>query len=316
MKSVVLLVLVGLLGTNAQILNVVELARSLGATTLVSYLEVTGLNSTLATTGGGNAYTVFGPSNAAFANLPDDVRNSLSNVTVLTDVLKYHVIGGGIAYSSSLINGQLVQSLNEKNIRINIYTPPAGKIITASGSPVSVADQNATNGVIHVVDKVMLPPAGNVVDIVSSTAIFSTLLTAVNTAEMASVLAGGPFTVFAPTNAAFSGVSNLDELLQDKEKLKKILQYHVVSDAVLYSYGLTNGATVNTLADQMVTVTIANNIVKVNDATVTSPDLTVTNGVIHTIDKVLIPDLTGSGSISVVGRVSVLVAVLLGLFLH
>merc|ERR1712170_256649 len=181
----------------AQDKNLVELATSLGATTLVDLLVKAELNDTIAT---GGDFTVFGPTNDAFAALPADLVDELNkNKTALQEVLKYHVVSGKVA-SSAVQNDVLVDSLSTGNkIRTNVYGTST-KTITATGSKVTVADQMATNGYIHVVEKVMLAPSGNIVDYVSGESTLSTLLNAVTRADLGGLLGGaGPFTLFAPT---------------------------------------------------------------------------------------------------------------------
>lgn len=300
--------------TSAQDKNLVELAKSLGATTLVSFLEKAGLNDTIAT---GGPFTVFGPTNDAFAALPSDLVNDLNNnMTLLQETLKYHVINAKVM-SGSVENDKLVDSLSTGNkIRTNVYgTNP--KVITATGSKVTVADQEATNGVIHVVSKVMLPPSGNIVAYVSGNSDFSTLLKAVTTADLGGTLGGdGPFTLFAPNNAAFAKLdqNELNKILADKPRLTSLLKSHLVSGTV-YSSGLSDGMKVESAeSGQPITVKIANGVVSVNDAKVTKADESVTNGVIHVIDTVIVPRDTSSASAVSVSMALMIFAAFLGVF--
>ncbi len=133
----------------------------------------------------------------------------------------------------------------------------------------------------------------NIVEVASSNDDFSILVTAIQAAGLAETLSGtGPFTVFAPTNAAFEKLpaGTLDSLLADKDALTKVLTYHVVSGNVLAAdvVGL-NGQDVATVAGENVRVTVSGSTVKVNDSTVTQTDIEASNGVIHVIDTVLIP---------------------------
>ncbi|KAK6176866.1 hypothetical protein SNE40_015083 [Patella caerulea] len=263
------------------------LAESLGLSTLVTFVQRAGLAEALS---GAGPFTVFGPNNAAFAKLPPAlVQELLKNNTLLAEVLRYHVLGGAV-YSSSLSNELLAATLlpNEK-IRINLYDN--NQIATASGRLIVAVDQNATNGVIHTLDSVMLPPVGTVTGLVQAMAAFSTLLKAVSVAGLADTLNGaGPFTVFAPTNDAFNKLpaGTLQKLLNDPKALANVLLYHVVSGTV-YSAGLTDGESVPTLNKQDVKISISQGGVKVNDANVIMPDVSVTNGAVHVIDTVLIP---------------------------
>jgi len=135
--------------------------------------------------------------------------------------------------------------------------------------------------------------AGNIVDVAADTPDLSTLVEAVTAADLAETLQGeGPFTVFAPTNEAFDALpeGELDRLLEpaNKEELANILKYHVVEGQVL-STDLTDGQKADTLEGGMLTITINDGTVKVNDATVAQADVPASNGVVHVIDQVLLP---------------------------
>jgi uncharacterized surface protein with fasciclin (FAS1) repeats len=132
-----------------------------------------------------------------------------------------------------------------------------------------------------------------VVDIAMSDERFSTLVTAVDTAGLVETLSGeGPFTVFAPTNEAFGALpeGTVSDLLQpeNRDRLTTILQYHVVSGATMSS-DLEDGMEVETLAGETLTVSIEEGTVMVGEATVLTPDVEASNGVVHVIDTVLMP---------------------------
>jgi len=269
--------------------DIVDMLADLSITTLKTYLDTAGLTDTLKN---GNDLTLFAPTDAAFDALDQSVKDELAaNVTLLSNVLTYHVAGVK-AMSSGLANEQLVASLyTGYSIRINIYS--GGSVITASGSQVTNPDQEGTNGVIHVVDKVMMPPTGgNVVEFATANN-FNNLTSLVVLANLATTLSGGNLTVFAPSNAAFGKVdqATLDELKNDISKLTKVLTYHVI-DGVYFSKGLGSSQDVPTLnSGETVRITKSGSgEVKVNDFTVVSADNLVTNGVIHALDNVLIPD--------------------------
>ncbi|XP_048244395.1 protein sll1483-like [Haliotis rufescens] len=275
--------------------NIPQLAETLGEKTLVELVTRAGLADTLSSTAPPAPFTVFGPTDDAFAALAPQIKDLLKNVTILKGVLLYHVLSGEV-YSTQLSNELLAKSLADSlPIRINIYQ--GGKVVTAQGSPIVLVNQNATNGVIHGLSRVMLPPAGTVVDVVSNVPGFNTLKTAVIAAKLLQVLAGdGPFTVFAPTDAAFSKLppGTLDNLLKNLTKLTSVLEYHVVS-GTFYSAGLTNNMKVTTLNKQDFTVMVSSGGVSIDTgsgtANVIAADVSITNGVIHVIDEVLIPPM-------------------------
>lgn len=278
--------------------NIVELAESLGANTLVTLVKDAGLADTLAN---GGPFTVFGPTDEAFSKLPKDILDRLMrDKKLLADVLKYHVVSGSV-YSSQLSNELTAPSLLTDegmpvNIRFNIYKN--GQVITADGSPVVMPNQNASNGVIHVVNRVLFPiPLRNIPqEITKESGRFSTLLTAVTKANLAKTLEGGPFTLFAPTNEAFAKVpaATLQKLLANVTALTDVLTYHVVSGTV-FSAGLSDGEMPKTVEGKTLTVKISDGGVMVNDAKVEEADLAVTNGVIHVIDTVLLPPAFDAG---------------------
>ena len=158
-----------------------------------------------------------------------------------------------------------------------------------NGAQVTMTDIEASNGVVHVIDSVLLPPT--ITDLVVGDPRFTTLEAAVVAADLADTLAGeGPFTVFAPTDAAFAALpaGTVEGLLQDIPTLTSILTYHVVSGAV-------DAATVvelpsaTTLNGADVTIRVEGGNVFVNDAQVIITDIMVANGIVHVIDGVLLP---------------------------
>jgi transforming growth factor-beta-induced protein len=237
--------------------------------------------------------TVFAPTNDAFVALLSDLgANSLDDISVesLTNILLYHVIGSK-AMSSDLTSGYYPTLSTFSGNNISMYVQVDGGVSINNSIMVTAADVEADNGVIHVVDKVILPPS--VVNIAIDNANFSTLVSAVVKAGLVETLSGeGPFTVFAPTNDAFEtlfaalGISGIDDLTA--EQLIPILTYHVVSGNVL-STDLSSG-TVPTLSDgKQLTVDLSSGV-KINDSQVLAADIQGANGVVHVIDKVLLPE--------------------------
>jgi transforming growth factor-beta-induced protein len=243
---------------------------------------------------GDGPFTVFAPTNDAFAALLDDLGvSSLDELSAeaLTPILLNHVVVGSVR-STDLETGY-VPSANasgpgETNIDLYIEV---GSGVTINGSvSVTQADIIASNGVIHVVDEVILPT--DIVDIAVANDNFTTLVGALSDADLVETLQGeGPFTVFAPTNAAFEEIAEVVAGLT-VEQLSDILQYHVVAGANVRSSALTNGQVVETLTGT-ITINISGNTVTITDeteatATVVLADVQGTNGVVHVIDKVLL----------------------------
>ncbi len=246
---------------------------------------------------GDGPFTVFAPTDAAFEALLTDLDITAAQLLAqpdLSKVLLYHVVSGKIM-STDLSDGQIAPTVNGANITVSI----SGESVMINESNVTTANVEATNGVIHIIDKVLVPAdfelvdiPETVVDIALSSDDFSILVAALTKADLVSTLQGeGPFTVFAPTNAAFAALLaeleiTAEELLNHPD-LSKVLLYHVVSGRVL-STDLTDGMEATTLnAGEKVTVTFGS--ILINDSEVTTPDLEALNGVVHVIDAVLVP---------------------------
>ncbi|MEM0993956.1 MAG: fasciclin domain-containing protein [Bacteroidota bacterium] len=264
--------------------------------TLVTAVTAAGLVETLS---GEGPFTVFAPTNAAFEALPEGVLDMLlqeENKEQLKAVLTYHVVSGKVM-STDLQDGQSVATVQGEEI--NISTADGAKI---NGATVSTADVEVSNGVVHIIDQVILPPsvvaameaakAKDIVKLAMETESLSTLVAAVKAGGLVETLSGaGPFTVFAPTNDAFAALPEgvLDMLLQEenKDKLASILTYHVVSGKVM-STDLQDGQTAATVQGDEITVDLSDGAM-INDAKVTTADVEASNGVVHIINKVILP---------------------------
>jgi uncharacterized surface protein with fasciclin (FAS1) repeats len=239
-------------------------------------------------------YTVFAPTNDAFDDLASELGttvNGLLALPSLADILTYHVLGTEVP-SSAVTNGAIVQPLSTTNTLK--LTATAGGDVFVNQAQVTAVDINADNGIVHVLDAVVLP-IETVVDVAIDNG-FSTLATAVVTAELLPVLTDpfSEFTVFAPTNAAFNNLAtalNTDLAgILALPNLADVLTYHVVDGTVL-STQLTAGP-VATVNGEDVIVSLSNGV-QINDATVTLADVLADNGVVHVIDEVLLPPTTG-----------------------
>lgn len=249
-------------------------------TTLVSALSGAGLVPALSDPKA--TLTVFAPTNDAFAQLssvPEDLK----------PILLYHVLGSTV-YASQVATGYAKTLSAYMTNPMDIYINTASGVKINNSATVVLADVVGTNGVIHVIDKVLLPPT--VVGIALNNSAFTTLVSAVVKAGLAETLSGaGPFTVFAPTNDAFTalftalGVSGVDALTA--EQLTPILLYHVVAGNNVSS-GLMNG-NIPTLQGTNITVNVGKGVVLNGNTNVIIADVQGSNGVVHAIDKVLIP---------------------------
>lgn len=168
----------------------------------------------------------------------------------------------------------------------------SGMGVKVAGSSVSATDIMASNGVIHVVDSVMLPPSSDIVEIAAGNSSFSTLVAALQAAGLVETLQGdGPFTVFAPTDEAFAKLPDgtVEALLADIPALTNILLYHVVPGLVTADQVVVLGSA-ETAMGQNFSITANSMGVSVDKAKVITTDIFASNGVIHIIDSVIIPE--------------------------
>jgi transforming growth factor-beta-induced protein len=262
-------------------LNLVETAAAAGSfQTLLTAAEAAGLVSTLRD---GGPFTVFAPTDEAFAQLPSGALETvLGDTELLRSILLYHVVPGRI-YASDLTDGQIVTTAEGREFRVTLSGGPK-----VNGVNIIQADVEASNGVIHVIDGVLMPVEDNVDTAIGAG--FNTLLAAVEAAGLESVLRSeGPFTIFAPTDAAFAALPEgvLESLLADPAALATVLTYHVVAGRV-FSSDLEDGLEVATVEGRPIRISLGGSA-RVNDANIVAADILTSNGVIHVIDAVLIP---------------------------
>ncbi len=274
------------------------IASSENHTTLEAAITAAGLVDALS---GDGPFTVFAPTDAAFSALPAGTLDALlaDPGGQLTDILKYHVVSGKVL-STDLSDGMMAGTLFGKDVKVTINADG----VFINDAKVTVADIMADNGVVHVIDAVLIPKT-TVVDVIAKSESHTTLEAAITASGLVDALSGdGPFTIFAPTDAAFSALpaGTLDALLADPGgQLTDILKYHVVSGKVL-STDLSDGMMAGTLFGKDVKVTINADGVFINDARVTVADIMADNGVVHVIDAVLIPQTTTSNTDKINGE--------------
>jgi uncharacterized surface protein with fasciclin (FAS1) repeats len=259
--------------------------------TLAAALTAADLVNTLK---GPGPFTVFAPTDDAFAKLPAGTVDTLvkpENKAALANILTYHVVAGNVK-AADVVKLKYAQTVQGGDVKIAV----SGSEVTLNGGvKVIQTDIVCTNGVIHVIDAVLATPPADVIETAKAAGSFSTLLAAVDAAELTATLKGkGPFTIFAPTNAAFAALpaGTVDNLLkpENKTQLQNVLKYHVVAGKVRSDKVVTLTTTPTLLPMKDVTIKVDGGNVFLNgDTKVSAVDVDSSNGVIHVIDKVLLP---------------------------
>lgn len=278
--------------------DIVQVAQSTAELSiLVEAVVAAGLVETLK---GAGPFTVFAPTNAAFASLLTELgvtkEQLLANRALLTQVLTFHVLAGKVEREQIPL-GRAIKPVQGATLKIEAVG--TGLVITDGRnrtSNITATNIQASNGVVHLIDKVLLPPNQNIVQKAQSVPALSILVEAVVAANLQGTLSGpGPFTVFAPTDAAFAallgelGVTKA-QLLANTALLTKVLTYHVLPGQVLKAEIPLNtdirsvqGDTLRIGADLAITDQ------RSRRSNITATDIFTTNGVVHTIDRVILP---------------------------
>jgi uncharacterized surface protein with fasciclin (FAS1) repeats len=267
--------------------DIVDIAVADGRfTTLVTALQTAGLVEALQAEG---PFTVFAPTDDAFAALPAGTLDVLLNdVPALSNILLYHVVEGKVMAADVV---ELNSAMTLQGQYVDIDVTMDGKVMI-DNAEVIITDIETSNGVIHVIDAVIQPETRDIVGVAVDDGRFTTLVTALQTAGLVEALqAEGPLTVFAPTDDAFAALEDgvLDSLLGNIPQLTDILLYHVVEGKVMAA-DVIELSSATTLLEQDISISIMDGKVMLNETTqVIITDLETSNGVIHVIDAVLLP---------------------------
>ncbi len=251
------------------------------------------------TLSGDGPFTVFAPTDEAFQaaleGLGMSAEELLADTELLIQVLTYHVVPGKLM-AADVLEANLLETVEGSYALA--YLGEEGAYINEA--QIVATDIEASNGVVHVIDAVILPPSydstveASIVDIAASDETFSTLVAAVTEAGLAETLAErGPFTVFAPTDEAFAAALEslgitAEELLADEEALSEILLYHVALGA-LDAEAVTGRSSLPMLSGDVASIEIREGGAFIDDAQIVSTDIEASNGIIHVIDAVLLP---------------------------
>ncbi|MEM7234545.1 MAG: CIA30 family protein, partial [Planctomycetota bacterium] len=271
--------------------NIVEIAVSSGSfKTLTAALKAADLVSALE---GKGPFTVFAPTDEAFARISHDTIQELlkpKNKETLRAILMYHVVPGRVL-AKDVVKVTAAKTLNGQRVDVNV----AGGKVKIDYANVVKTDIRASNGVIHVIDKVIAPSMSDIVATAGQAGGFNTLASLLKTASLVETLQGkGPFTVFAPTDEAFAKLPQtlIQSLLQEENRktLQSILTYHVVPGRI-FSSDLSNGTRAKTVEGRSILVQLKDGGVQIDRANVVKADIDASNGVIHVIDTVLLPTM-------------------------
>jgi uncharacterized surface protein with fasciclin (FAS1) repeats len=287
-SAVVALMLMASVGQAAQ-KDIVDTAVAAGSfKTLAAALKAAGLVDALK---GEGPFTVFAPTDEAFAKLPEGTLESLlqpENKAKLVGILTYHVVKGGVPAAQVVkLNGATTLNGQQVDIRVD------GNSVKVDGAAVVKTDIACSNGLIHVIDRVILPASDDIPTTAVKAGSFKTLVAALKAAGLVDALSGqGPFTVFAPTDDAFAKLpeGTIASLLkpENKAKLAAILKYHVVAGRVFSADAVAAGQA-KTLQGEPLNISVSGKQAMVNGAKILATDVDATNGVIHVIDKVILP---------------------------
>jgi uncharacterized surface protein with fasciclin (FAS1) repeats len=247
--------------------------------------------------------TLFAPMNSAFSSLTSAEFQALeSDPRVLKELLQYHVSDGPLfkANVRGRNNDKTLTSMDHGlPIRINVYDQVHS--LAAEGVNITEKNMHVANGWIHGIDGIMEPPKGDIVEIINNTPELSTLASLIASSGLdATIRADHNITVFAPTNAALASLNPavLSYLQHSASDLQEVLEYHIVPKTSLYSIGMRHQMLFETAAgkrrdhDQLMLLENDDDgyaKVFINNAQVTKPDVSATNGVLHEIDDLLIP---------------------------
>jgi transforming growth factor-beta-induced protein len=285
--------------------NIAEVAQSNNLTALGAAVTKAGLATAL--TDPNASLTVFAPTDAAFSALATKLGFASAGALVdalpastLASILTYHVLPARKSAADLAAGGAMQPTLYTfvgTSAKLTLSTTAGVQISDAAltSANVTTADVPASNGVVHVIDKVLVPPGVlNIVQMAQVNPIFSTLVGAVVTANLQGTLSGsGPFTVFAPTNDAFAAIQTTVAGLSTAQ-LAQVLTYHVLPTQVLAA-NIPFGTPITTVEGETITIN-AGTPPTITDKTATpapivATDVRASNGVIHVIGKVLIPTL-------------------------
>ncbi|XP_075065935.1 transforming growth factor-beta-induced protein ig-h3 [Mixophyes fleayi] len=288
--------------------NIYDTLGIVGAATTQLYSDRANLRPEIE---GPGSFTIFAPSNEAWADLPAEILDALvSNVNIeLLNALRYHMVDRRLL-TDELKHGITIPSMYQ-NLDIHVHHYPNG-IVTVNCARLIKADHHATNGVVHVIDKVITAVTNNIDQVVETEDSLETLRAAVAASGLNTLLESEDrqYTLLAPTNEAFEKVppDTLKRILGDPEALKDLLHHHLLHSAQC-SEAIIAGSSIETVEGTPIEVGCQGDELTLNGkAIISNKDVLATNGVVHFIDELLIPD--SAKTISELGKDSVVSTVI------
>ncbi|XP_073476795.1 transforming growth factor-beta-induced protein ig-h3 [Aquarana catesbeiana] len=283
--------------------NIYETLGVVEAATTQIYSEKANLKPEIE---GPGSFTIFAPSNEAWKALPAEILDALvSNVNIeLLNALRYHMVDRRLL-TDELKHGITIPSMYQ-NLDIHVHHYPNG-IVTVNCARLIKADHHATNGVVHVIDKVITAITNNIAQVVDTEDSLETLRAAIAASGLIDMLESEDkqYTLLAPTNEAFEKVSpeTLNRILGDPEALKDLLNHHLLNNAQC-SEAIIAGSSIETVEGTPVEVSCHGDELTLNGkAIISKKDILATNGVVHFVDELLIPD--AAKTLSELGKDSV-----------
>ena len=289
LRSIVAVVACGLMASASKAADIVDTAVSAGKfKTLAAALGAADLVDTLK---GAGPFTVFAPTDEAFAKLPKGTVETLlkpENKGSLAGILTYHVVPGKV-FAKQVVGLKGAKTVNGQRVDIKVD----GSTVMIDGAKVVTTDIQCDNGVIHIIDSVILPADKNIPETAAAAGKFNTLIAAAKAAGLVGALSGDKeLTVFAPTDEAFAKLpaGTVESLLkpENKQKLVDILTYHVVAGRV-YSEDVVAAKSAKTLQGSPIGISVGSGGAMINSSKLIATDVDASNGVIHIIDSVLLP---------------------------
>ncbi len=270
---------------SAQGSGLPDVAKSAGLTTLLSLVEISGLQLPA-----DSRVTIFAPTNDAFALLPPETVSFLKSENgreTLQAILKHHILPMALD-SGALLQRRGVVSLSGQNLSID------AEGLTIAGSPILKTDVAFDQGVVHVINRVMMPETRSIAEVVSQDPRLTTLLKAVAATGLATQLGSenaGPWTVLAPSNEAFAALGEdvIKALLADPAQLASVLSAHVIPSRIRRSDMIAQRSARTLMGRDTVSFSLVDGSVVVSGSSIVAGDIEASNGIIHIIDRVILP---------------------------